>query len=100
MNFYTNSFIFKLLSFLIKPLISCNLRTEDLNKLESNKNIVYALSSESVIDLVAFNEICKQNDLLSPLEDLRNLGSKRFICLKSPKYLVSEQKFKRQKTHN
>ena len=100
MNFYTNSFIFKLLSFFIKPLISSKLRTEDLNKLESNRNIVYALASESVIDLAALNEICKQNSLPSPLENLSGIGSKRFICLKSPKYLISEQKFKRQKTHN
>ena len=100
MNFYTNSFIFKLLSFFIKPLISSKLRTEDLNKLEGNRNIVYALSSESVIDLAALNEICKQNNLPSPLENLSGIGSKRFICLKSPKYLISEQKFKRQKTHN
>ena len=100
MNFYTNSFIFKLLSFFIKPLISSKLRTEDLNKLESNRNIVYALASESVIDLAALNEICKQNNLPSPLENLSGIGSKRFICLKSPKYLISEQKFKRQKTHN
>ena len=100
MNFYTNSFIFKLLSFFIKPLISSKLRTEDLNKLEGNRNIVYALASESVIDLAALNEICKQNNLPSPLENLSGIGSKRFICLKSPKYLISEQKFKRQKTHN
>ena len=100
MNFYTNSFIFKLLSFFIKPLISSELRTEDLNKLEGNRNIVYALASESVIDLAALNEICKQNNLPSPLENLSGIGSKRFICLKSPKYLISEQKFKRQKTHN
>ena len=100
MNFYTNSFIFKLLSFFIKPLISSKLRTEDLNKLEGNRNTVYALSSESVIDLAALNELCKQNNLPSPLENLSGIGSKRFICLKSPKYLISEQKFKRQKTHN
>ena len=100
MNFYTNSFIFKLLSFLIKPLISSKLRTEDLNKIERNRNIVYALASESVIDLAALNEICKQNNLPSPLENLSGIGSKRFICFKGPKYLISEQKFKRQKTHN
>ena len=100
MNFYTNSFIFKLLSFFIKPLISSKLRTEDLNKLESNGNIVYALASESLIDLAALNEICKQNNLPSPLENLSGIRFKRFICLKSPKYLISEQKFKRQKTHN
>ena len=100
MNFYTNSFIFKLLSYLIKPFVSSKLRFEDLAKLEKNKNIVYALASESLIDLVGLNELCKKNNLISPLGNLPDVSSKRYICLKSPKYLISEQRFKRQKTHN
>ena len=100
MNFYTNSFIFKLLTYLIKPFAHSKLRFEDLAKLEKNKNIVYALASESLIDLVVLNELCKKNNLISPLENLSDVSSKRYICLKSPKYLISEQRFKRQKTHN
>ena len=53
-----------------------------------------------IIDLAAFNEICKQNNLPLPVENIKETKLKRFICLQSPKYLISEQKFKRQKTHN
>jgi glycerol-3-phosphate O-acyltransferase len=100
MNFYTNSFIFKLLSFLIRPLISSEIRKEDLAKINPDKKLIYALASESAIDLAALNEICRQNNLPLPIDTIKFTNSKQFICLKNPKYLISEQKFKRQKTHN
>ena len=100
MNFYTNSFIFKLLSFLIRPLISSEIRKEDLAKINPDKKLIYALASESAIDLAALNEICRQNNLPLPINTIKFTNSKQFICLKNPKYLISEQKFKRQKTHN
>ena len=100
MNFYTDSFIFKLLSFFVRHLISSSLQKEELGIINSEENIIYALATESLIDLAAFNEICKQNNLPLPVENIQNTKLKRFICLQSPKYLISEQKFKRQKTHN
>ena len=100
MNFYTDSFIFKLLSFFVRHLISSSLKKEELGIINSEKNIVYAFANESLIDLAAFNEICKQNNLPLPLENIKDTKLKRFICIQSPKYLISEQKFKRQKTHN
>ena len=100
MNFYTNSFIFKLISFFVRRLISSEIKTETIGELNSHKNVIYALASESAIDLAAFNEICKQNQLPLPIENLNNTKHKSFICLQSPKYLVSEQRFTRQKTHN
>ena len=100
MSFYTNSFIFKLLNFLVRYLISSEIRKEDLAKINQSNNVVYALASESIIDLVALDEICRQNKISSPNERLPNEISKRFVCLKSPKYLISEERFKRQKPHN
>ena len=100
MHFYTDSFIFKLLSFFVRHLISSTLKKEEIGIINSEKNIVYALATESLIDLAAFNEICKQNNLPLPEENIQETKLKRFICLQSPKYLISEQKFKRQKTHN
>ena len=70
MNFYTDSFIFKLLSFFVRHLISSTLKKEEIGIINSEKNIVYALATESLIDLAAFNEICKQNDLPLPVENL------------------------------
>ena len=100
MNFYTNSFIFKLLSFFVRNLSSSSLKKEELKIIHSKKNIVYALPTESLIDLAALNEICKQNNVPLPVENIQDTKVKRFICLQSPKYLIPEQKFKRQKTHN
>lgn len=100
MNFYTDSFIFKLLSFFVRHLISSTLKKEEIGIINSEKNIVYAFATESLIDLAAFNEVCKQNNLPLPVENIQETKLKRFICLQSPKYLISEQKFKRQKTHN
>ena len=84
----------------MKYLISSDIREEDLSKIKLNNNNVYALPSKSVIDLVALNEICRLNDLPLPIDKLQDGKTKRFICLQSPRYLVSEQRFKRQKTHN
>ena len=100
MNFYTDSFIFKLLSFFVRHLSSSSLKKEELRTIHSEKNIVYCLPTESLIDLAALNEICKQNNLPLPIENIQDTKLKRFICLQSPKYLIAEQKFKRQKTHN
>ena len=100
MNFYTNSFIFKLLSFFVRHLSSSSFKKEELKIIHSEKNIVYALPTESLIDLAALNEICKQNNVPLPVENIQDTKVKRFICLQSPKYLIPEQKFKRQKTHN
>ena len=85
---------------MMKYLISSDIREEDLSKIKLNNNNVYALPSKSVIDLVALNEICRLNDLPLPIDKLQDGKTKRFICLQSPRYLVSEQRFKRQKTHN
>ena len=84
----------------MKYLISSDIREEDLSKIKLNNNNVYALPSKSIIDLVALNEICRLNDLPLPIDKLQDGKTKRFICLQSPRYLVSEQRFKRQKTHN
>ena len=84
----------------MKYLISSEIREEDLSKIKLNNNNVYALPSKSIIDLVALNEICRLNDLPLPIDKLQDGKTKRFICLQSPRYLVSEQRFKRQKTHN
>ena len=85
---------------MMKYLISSDIREEDLSKIKLNNNNVYALPSKSVIDLVALKEICRLNDLPLPIDKLQDGKTKRFICLQSPRYLVSEQRFKRQKTHN
>ena len=99
-KFFSNSFIFKLMSFIIKPLISADVRQEGFEDLDSNADIVYALSSDSIIDLVALNEICKRKNLIAPYSRLNNTKLNRLIFLKNPKYIVSEQKFQRQKTYN
>ena len=64
-KFFSNSFIFKLLSFVIKPLISADVRQEGSEDIDSNLDIVYALSSDSIFDLVALNEICKRKKISS-----------------------------------
>ncbi|MDC0545945.1 hypothetical protein OAO62_03870 [Gammaproteobacteria bacterium] len=99
-KFFSNSFIFKLLSFVIKPLISADVRQEGSEDIDSNLDIVYALSSDSIIDLVALNEICKRKNFVEPYSQLSNSKLNRLIFLKNPKYIVSEQKFQRQKTYN
>ena len=97
MNFYTDSFIFKLLSFFRKEFKFFLFKKEELGIIHSEKNIVYALPTESLIDLAALNEICKQNNVPLPIENIQDTKLKRFICLQSPKYLISEQKFKDKK---
>ena len=99
-KFFSNSFIFKLMSFIIKPLISADVRQEGFEDLDSNADIVYALSSDSIIDLVALNEICKRKNLIAPYTRLNGTKLNRLIFLKNPKYIVSEQKFQRQKTYS
>ena len=100
MEFYTNKFVLKLTSFVVRRFMSSEIRISGFEKIDNRKTIIYALPSESIIDLAALNQICKQNDLPLPLKDLTKSNSKSFICLKNPKYLISEQKFKRQKTQN
>ena len=56
MNFYTDSFIFKLLSFFVRHLISSTLKKEEIGIINSEKNIVYAFATESLIDLAALSE--------------------------------------------
>ena len=100
MDFYTNTYVLKLTSFVVRRLISSEIRLSGLEKIDTRKTIIYALPSESIIDLAALNEICKKNALPLPFKNLTESKSKSFICLKNPKYLISEQKFKRQKTQN
>ena len=78
MNFYTDSFIFKLLSFFVRHLSSSSLKKEELKIIHSEKNIVYALPTESLIDLAALNEICKQNNVPLPVEKVISTDDKTF----------------------
>ena len=99
-KFLSNSFIFKLLSFVIKPLISADIRYEDKEKFDNDYNVVYALSSESLIDLIALNIICNKQQIIAPYSELDDSIFKRFILLRNPKYIISEQRFQRQQTIN
>jgi glycerol-3-phosphate O-acyltransferase len=99
-KFLSNNFIFKFLSFFIKPLISADVRYEGKEEFNQNYRIIYALSSESLIDLIVLNKVCKKQNITSPFDSLPNSKLKQFVSLKTPKYIVSEQKFQRQKTFN
>ena len=96
MNFYINRFVFKFVSLFVKVFTYSDIKKVDLSSVKGHKNIVYALASESAIDLSALNEFCHKNNLSKPLEG----NSKNFICLKSPRYIISEQRFKRQEAYN
>ena len=99
-KFLSNNFIFKFLSFFIKPLISADIRYEGKEEFNQNYRVIYALSSESLIDIIVLNEICKKENITLPFDSLPNSKLKQFVSLKTPKYIVSEQKFQRQKTFN
>ena len=96
MSFFTNSLVFKVLNAFIRTLIASEIKNEDLPSIDNQSKVVYALSSESIIDLVSLNIICSNNNLPTPIDTY----SKNFICLRSPKYVVAEQRFKRQKAQN
>ena len=97
MSFLTNSLVFKLLSFFVRSLISLKEDRIHLGNINTNGNIIFALPSESIIDLIVLNEICNKYELPLPIESLANSNIKKFVLLKSPKYSVVDQRFTRQK---
>ena len=70
MDFYTNTYVLKLTSFVVRRLISSEIRLSGLEKIDTRKTIIYAVPSESIIDLAALNEICKKNTLPLPFKKL------------------------------
>ena len=100
MQFSTSNLVFKLVSLIVRSLTSLNKIDVEFGKVDSSKLIVYALATESVIDLATLNEICKQNNLPLPIQNLRGSSIKSFVSLKQPKYSVLDEKFIRQKASN
>ena len=88
MQFFTSNLVFKLVSLIVRSLTSLNKIDVEFDKIDSSKLIVYALATESTIDLAALNEICKQNNLPLPIQNLSGSSIKSFVSLKQPKYSV------------
>ena len=100
-KFLTNKHFFSALKFAFKKLIAYEIEFEKGVKEGIKKeSVLYALPLDSICDLLALDVVCDQNKLLSPTGPLLHSKQSRFICLKSPQYVVSEQKIKRQRTDN
>ena len=54
MQFSTSNLVFKLVSLIVRSLTSLNKIDVEFGKVDSSKLIVYALATESVIDLTSF----------------------------------------------
>jgi len=97
----TRNRIFKLLSLCLSKLIKFEIELENISKEDlRGENTVFALPIDSAGDLMALAVANQKLQFPSPLDKLTSSGLERFICLKDPKYIVSEQKIKRQDTEN
>ena len=91
-----NNRIFSFLSYFLKIIIKYEIELDDVSQVElKDKNIVFALPVDSVSDLMALAIANKEQQLASPLDKFESNNLEKFICLKDPKYIISEQKIKR-----
>ena len=92
-----NNRIFSFLSYFLKIIIKYEIELDDVSQEElKDKNIVFALPVDSASDLMALAIANKEQQLASPLDKFESNNLEKFICLKDPKYIISEQKIKRQ----
>jgi len=97
----TRNHIFKLLSLCLSKLIKFEIELENISKEDlKGENTIFALPVDSAGDLMALAVANKKLKLPSPLDKLTSSSLERFICLKDPKYIVSEQRIKRQDPEN
>ncbi len=93
--------IFVILSLCLSKIIKFEIELENISDEDlKDENIVFALPIDSASDLMALGLANKYQRIPSPLGKLTNSDLKRFICLKDPKYIVSEQRIKRQAPEN
>ena len=97
----TKNRIFTILSLCLGKIIKFEIELENISDEDlKDENIVFALPVDSASDLMALSLANKDQRIPSPLDKLTNTNLGRFICLKDPKYIVSEQKIKRQEPEN
>ncbi len=97
----TRNRIFKILSLCLSKLIKFEIELENISKEDlRDENTVFALPIDSAGDLMALAAANQKLQFPSPLDKLTPSDLERFICLKDPKYIISEQKIKRQDTEN
>ena len=97
----TRNRIFKVLGLCLSKIIKFEIELENISKEDlKDENIIFALPVDSASDLMALALANKKLQIPSPIDKLKSSDLERFICLKSPKYIVSEQKIKRQYPEN
>ena len=97
----TRNRIFTVLSLCLSKIIKFEIELENISDEDlKDENIIFALPVDSASDLMALAIANMDQQIHSPLDKLTNSKLERFICLKDPKYIVSEQKIKRQSTEN
>ena len=97
----TKNRIFVILSLCLSKIIKFEIELENISDEDlKDENIVFALPVDSASDLMALDLANKYQQIASPLDKLTNSNLERFICLKDPKYIVSEQRIKRQEPEN
>ena len=93
--------IFTFLSFCLSKLIKYEIEFDNVSIEElQQENVVFALPLDSASDLMALAIANHENQAPSPLDKLTSSNIERFICLKDPTYIISEQKIKRQNPEN
>ena len=94
-------YIFTFLSFCLSKVIKFEIEFENISKEDlKGEDVVFALSTDSASDLMALTIANNEQNLPRPLGKLKSSNLERFICLKDPKYIISEQKIKRQDPEN
>ena len=97
----TKNRIFTILSLCLSKIIKFEIELENISIEDlKNENTVFALSVDSASDLMALAIANSDLQIPSPLDKLSNSSLEKFICLKDPKYIISEQKIKRQDPEN
>ena len=93
--------IFSFLSFCLGKLIKYEIEFDNVSKEDLlQENVVFALPLDSASDLMALAIANRENKIPSPIDKLTSSNIERFICLKDPVYIISEQKIKRQDPEN
>ena len=97
----TKNRIFVILSLCLSKIIKFEIELENISDEDlKDEHIIFALPTDSASDLMALGLANKNKHIPSPLDKLTNSNLERFICLKDPKYIVSEQRIKRQQPEN
>ena len=97
----TKNRIFVILSLCLSKIIKFEIELENISDEDlKDEHIIFALPTDSASDLMALGLANKNKHIPSPVDKLTNSNLERFICLKDPKYIVSEQRIKRQQPEN